>query len=167
MVRKGKYAGLIVSCFNTRVGRASLKEHLAWGDEYAVGELHYGGGFIEATLSWVVVNPGADTGRRWRTIVMSICGNTGGKQECVKALELKEPGHARVKHRTPEVSELVVIHKSGYGIEKLAELIKDIPGYFLTKNPTIKLSRRFTPPLTARAPTKLRIQRTSRSAKQK
>ena len=147
IAKRGKCAGLIVSCFSTRVGRTSLKESLARGDEYAVSELHYGAEFIEVSLNWVVVNSATSTGNRRRALIMSICGDIGGKQECVKVLELRKPGYTKARYRIPKIGELVVMHKSGYGVERLAELIRDVPEHFLAKNPTIKLStRKFVSP---------------------
>jgi len=140
-VVKGKYSGVLISCIDTRVPGVSAWAHALYGEGSVDAELSIGRGLVKTSIEWHRVTPqgvypAKPIGERVR---VDVCTDFAKKRACFKYIELAKPGVYRVSEKYPEATVLLLMHKSGRGIDELLKYTRDLPRVFIAYNPSLEI----------------------------
>ena len=141
-VVKGRYSGVLISCIDTRVPGVSAWAHALYGEGSVDAELSIGRGLVKTSIEWhratpQGVYPAEPVSERVR---VDVCTVFAKKRACFKYIELAKPGVYRDSEKYPEATVLLLMHKSGRGVDELLKYItRDLPRVFVAYNPSLEI----------------------------
>jgi hypothetical protein len=141
-VVKGRYSGVLIYCIDTRVPGVSAWAHALYGEGSVDAELLIGRGLVKTNIEWhratpQGVYPAEPVSERVR---VDVCTVFAKKRACFKYIELAKPGVYRDSEKYPEATVLLLMHKSGRGVDELLKYItRDLPRVFVAHNPSLEI----------------------------
>jgi hypothetical protein len=140
-VVKGRYSGVLISCIDTRVPGVSVWAHALYGEGSVDAELSIARGLVKTSIEWHRVTPQGVYPAKpiSERVRVDVCTDFARKRACFKYIELAKPGVYRDSEKYPEATVLLLMHKSGRGVDELLKYTRDLPRVFIAYNPSLEI----------------------------